>query len=125
MRGSLLLTGSAIAFLISGCASGDGTVTYNGQASVAMTGRHEDHIPVAAVLSLYEAFMKANFFWTLGSYRAPISDLPTYTISISFDGRTKQVTDYAGTLIGMPKAIAELETAIDSVAGTKQWVKGD
>ncbi len=105
--------------------SGDGTVSYVGRASVAVTGKHEDHIPVETVLSLYDAFMKADFFWTLDSYRAPISDLATYTVSISFDGHRKQVIDYAGTLIGMPKEIAELETSIDSVAGTGKWVKGN
>ena len=51
-------------------------------------------------------------------YEAPITDLPTQIVSISFDGHSKTVVDYAGQNVGMPAAIDELEQAIDDAAGT-------
>src|SRR6185437_736293 len=105
--------------------SGDGTVRYQGNYFVAVTGKHTGSIRVEAVRSLYDAFVRANFFWTLDEYRANITDLPDTRISISFDGRTKGVIDYAGQSVGMPNEIYDLEKAIDTAAETKKWVKGD
>ncbi len=103
----------------------DGTVRYEGTNFVAVVGKHQAHIPADRVRALYDAFVKADFFWTFDEYRARITDLPTYQVSISFDGRTKSVFDYAGQAVGMPKEISELENAIDAAAGTKKWVQGD
>jgi hypothetical protein len=104
--------------------AGDGTVRYEGRDHVAVKGEREALISADSVHALYDAFVKADFFWTLGEYRAPVTDFPTYEVTISFDGRTKRVVDYAGKAIGMPKAITELEKAIDDKAETKKWVKG-
>lgn len=106
--------------------SADGTVRYDGRGFVAVRGgMQEAHIPVEAVQYLYDDFEKADFFSTLDSYRAPVTDLPTTRVSISFDGTTKTVMDYAGLAIGMPREIVELEAAIDATADTKKWVKGN
>jgi ankyrin repeat protein len=105
--------------------SADGTVRYDGGYFVAISGKHEAHVPVETVRALYDAFVKADFFWTVDEYRANISDLPTYTVTISFDDHTKKVIDYAGQALGMPKEIGELENAIDATAETTKWVKGD
>ena len=104
--------------------SGDGTVNYLGERFVKVTGGQTAHISRKAVRDLYAAFVKADFFWTKDSYEAPITDLPTYTVSISFDGRAKSVLDYAGKSQGLPKAVADLEDAIDKAAGTEKWIKG-
>jgi hypothetical protein len=101
--------------------AGDGTVTYIGQHFVAENGVRTAKIPQSAVRSLYEAFVKAEFFWSFDEYRAPVTDLSTKLISISYDGHRKTVIDYAGEREGMPKAIAELEAAIDEAAGTTKW----
>ena len=103
----------------------DGKVSYIGRAFVAITGEHVDQVPMAAVRTLYEAFVAADFFAARDSYKAGITDNPTYTVSISFDGHTKTVVDYVGRSVGMPKEITTLEDAIDATAQTAKWVKGN
>jgi hypothetical protein len=52
-----------------------------------------------------------------------VTDLPTYKVTLSFDGRTKRVVDYAGQMVGLPKVVADLEDAIDKTAGTEKWTR--
>lgn len=103
--------------------TGDGTIAYVGIAFVGVKGARTAHIPEKAVRDLYDAFAKAEFFWTFDDYTASITDQPTATITIRYDGHVKTVKDYAGDHAGMPKAVKALEKAIDRAAGTAQWVK--
>jgi hypothetical protein len=102
--------------------AGDGTVTWFGEHYVEAKGGRSAKIPVEKVRALYDAFVKADFFWTFDDYHAPITDLPTQIISISFDGHSKSIVDYAGAHAGMPKVIDELEDAVDEAAGSKAWI---
>jgi len=104
--------------------AGDGTVTFIGERYVNATGQQTAHIAKAKVQELFKKFEKCEFFWTRDAYEASITDMPSTIVSISFDTRSKSVTDYAGERAGMPKAIAELEEAIDKAAGTQEWVIG-
>ena len=103
--------------------AGDGTVTYEGRAFVALTGKHVGHISPEAVRGLFDAFAKADFFWTLDRNRARMTEQSTFTVTIAFDGHSKQVVDYLGRTIGMPAEITELEAAIDAAVATAQWEK--
>lgn len=102
--------------------SGDGTVSFLGERFVTVKGAHTAKITPDKVRALYEAFVKADFFWAFDRYEASITDLPTKIVSISFDGHRKQIVDYAGRMAGMPEAIAKLEQQIDELAGITQWV---
>ena len=102
--------------------TGDGTVTYSGRAFVNLSGTHVVHIPPETVHKLFDAFVKAEFFWTLDSYKARMTEQATYVVSIAFDGHQKTVVDYLGKTIGMPPEITALEEAIDAAAGTERWV---
>ena len=102
---------------------GDGTVTWHGGSNVATLGNASATVAKADVRALYRAFRRADFFWLYDSYRAPITDLPTYTVTISYDGHVKSVADYAGLSAGMPRAVVDLEAMIDKVANTQQWIK--
>jgi hypothetical protein len=104
--------------------AGDGTVYYTGLDHVAVTGRHRAQVSPDAVGALYQAFLKADFFWTLDTYAASVTDVPTYTVTISYDGHSKKLVDYYGREIGMPKQITALEDGIDAMAQTEKWVKG-
>jgi len=53
------------------------------------------------------------------------TDLPTYTTSISIDGKTKEVVDYAGQQVGMPETVSKLEETIDRLSGVERWTKGN
>ena len=103
--------------------AGDGTVNYLGERFVAVTGGRTAHIDRKVVRALYRAFARADFFWTFDEYRGPVTDFPTFEVTLCFDGRSKRVVDYAGKSIGMPNEIAELEHAIDAAAGTEKWIK--
>jgi hypothetical protein len=103
---------------------GDGNVRYEGFDYVAVTGKHRAKVPVQSVRDLYAQFKKTEFFWLFDEYAASMTDIPGYTTSISFDGQTKRVLDYAGTSIGMPRDVRDLEKQIDTVADTGKWVQG-
>jgi ankyrin repeat protein len=104
---------------------GSGTVVFHGGDFVLVPGRHTAHVPEASVRDLLEAFKRANYFSAKDSYTAYVTDVPTYITSISIDGQSKKVIDYAGTEAGMPDSIHTLEEKIDEVAGTGRWLNGD
>lgn len=103
---------------------GDGRVVFEGRRFVAKEGRQEATISRNAVRALYAKFRAADFYALKDEYRAQVTDLPTYVVTLSVDGRTKRVLDYGGEMMGMPKPVTELQDAIDETAGTRQWVKG-
>ena len=102
---------------------GDGTVIYTGNASVAVTGKQQTTVSQAAVHRLFEKFRAAEYFWSLDNYSARVTDLPTAQTRIEFDGQQKEIVDYGGRMVGMPKELADLESAIDEAAGTERWIK--
>jgi hypothetical protein len=91
---------------------GDGTVTYEGNSFVAISGSHRGSISHVKLLELLEAFRAADFLSLSTAYRLGATDLPTYRISIAFDSVNKSVEDYAGEQVGMPLAVSELEDLI-------------
>lgn len=104
---------------------GNGVVLFEGREFVAAPGKHRGTISPNAMRVLHDAFRKAQFFWLFDEYSAPVSDNPTYELVISFDGRRKAVSDYAGLAVGMPKETHALEERTDVVAGTEKWVHGN
>jgi ankyrin repeat protein len=104
---------------------GDGTVLYDGRSFVAITGSHRASVSGDAVSELVEAFRAANYFSLKDRYMLGATDLPTYTTSLSIDGRTKEVIDYAGENVGMPESVSKLEEEIDRLSGVERWTKGN
>lgn len=105
--------------------SGDGEVVYVGERHVAVTGEQRARIPRSEVQALLRRFEEIGFNDLRDEYRARVTDLPTYTITLERGGQRKTVVDYAGTSAGMPPAVRELEEEIDRVAGTARWVLRD
>lgn len=105
---------------------GDGTVIYTGDMYVAVPGRHKSHVPAASVHALFKKFEAARFFATFDQYLGGPTDIPTYTVTIAFDGHRKVVEDYGGQSRWghMPPEIGELENAIDDVTNMRLWVDG-
>jgi hypothetical protein len=102
---------------------GDGTVIWNGARFVKAVGVRRYRISVAKVRQLVEQLRRANFYSALESYvDRGITDMPSATITVTYGGVTKSVHDYAGTRVGMPQAIKDLEAAIDEAAGTKALI---
>jgi uncharacterized protein DUF6438/ankyrin repeat protein len=100
-------------------------ITFDGRRFVAASGKHTDSVSPDAVRSLAQRFIAGDFYSMKASYRAFVTDNPTYVLTITIDGRTKAVEDYVGEWVGMPAVISDLEGEVDNLAGTGRWIKGD
>ncbi|OQW63120.1 MAG: hypothetical protein A4S17_07305 [Proteobacteria bacterium HN_bin10] len=105
--------------------SGAGEVRYEGRRFVNVVGQRTATVSREEVARLVRRFDEIGFDSLRDAYRSQVTDLPTYVVSITRDGRTKTVVDYGGTGAGMPSAVRELQDEIDRVAGTAQWVLRD
>jgi Domain of unknown function (DUF6438) len=101
---------------------GDGTVLYDGILNVTHKGRHTGKISKTSLMELVDIFRKANYFSLDDRYVSSVTDNPTYETSISFDGVSKTVVDYAGKSVGMPLSVSAVEAAIDVLSGASKWV---
>lgn len=104
-----------------------GTVTYDGERFVRVVGRQTAQIEPSVVAGLLAKADAIGFFQMRDAYRAIehpdgtvtiVTDLPTTIVTVTVNGRMKQVIDY----VAAPEALAEFEREIDAAAGTKQWV---
>jgi hypothetical protein len=103
--------------------NGDGEVVYVGERHVNVTGERRARISQAEVRSLLRRFDEIGFDELRDEYRAHVTDLPTYTITLERNGRRKTVVDYGGVDAGMPRALRALQDEIDRAANTAQWVR--
>lgn len=104
---------------------GAGNVTYNGEAFVNVRGEQRAQIPASDVQALLRRFDEIGFTRLRDQYRANVTDLPTYSITLTRNGVTKTVVDYGGMGAGMPESVRSLQDEIDRVAGTARWVLRD
>jgi hypothetical protein len=104
-----------------------GAVTYVGERFVRVVGEQRAHIAPSAVAMLLARAEAIGFFEMRDSYRVlrnpngeilTVTDLPTKIVTITANGRTKRVEDYAFS----PDALGPFELDIDRAAGTKRWV---
>jgi hypothetical protein len=102
--------------------TGDGQVAYNGERFVNVQGEQHAQIPAADVQRLLERFDAIGFDRLRDEYRAHVTDLPSTTITLTRNGRTKSVLDYGGAGAGMPENVRQLQDEIDRVANTGRWV---
>lgn len=90
-----------------------------------LTGSHRASVSSGVVSEMVEAFRGADYFSLKDKYMWWPTDLATYKTSISIDGRTKEVVDYAGQQVGMPASVSKLEETIDRLSGVERWTKGN
>ncbi|MET3652592.1 DUF6438 domain-containing protein [Dyella japonica] len=91
---------------------------------VLLPGTHEDDIDPKEVAVLVKQFEAADFWRLKSEYRSDVHDAPTQVITLTLGDRKKVVLDYMGTRAGMPRAVEDLEIAVDRTAGTDRWIKG-
>jgi ankyrin repeat protein len=96
---------------------GDGTVLYDGLRWVALEGKHRGSVPRKNVEELVTKFREVNYYSLADEYAPPGTDLPGCETSIEIDGHIKRVRDYW--------AFDRLENAIDQLANTERWTKGN
>ena len=100
-------------------------IVFAGRGFVVAEGQHTDTVDVDDVRKLAKRFVDADFYSLDDSYSASATDLPMYVLTISIDGRQKQVIDYEGAWEGMPAVVNELEERVDALARTQRWIEGD
>jgi hypothetical protein len=98
-------------------------IVFNGDRFVAATGRHTAPVDPDVVRKLAARFIAADFYSMDPRYVASVTDNPDYYLSITIDGRKKEVHDYVGQWEGMPAVVVELEDAVDELAQTSRWIK--
>lgn len=99
----------------------DGTVKYNGQDFVQVTGEQTSEIPAETVTQMVQAFEDAGYFdWNAEYKDMRVSDLSYITTSVTRDGETHKIEHYLGD-DKAPLALSFLENWIDDVAGTGMW----
>jgi hypothetical protein len=103
---------------------GDGTVLFKGSAATVVSGRHRGTVPPSNVAELVKLFEQTDYFCLRDEYVVP-TDAERHTTSIEIDGRRKQVVNAAGLELGMPLAVERLEDAIDRLAGSERWTRGN
>jgi hypothetical protein len=96
----------------------DGTVDYDGEQYVKVTGKQTGHVDATAIEKLEAQFAKAGFADLKDAYsEEDCTDLPGATLT--FHGKT--VNHYFGDR-SAPRVLFDLETAIDESAQSEQWV---
>jgi hypothetical protein len=100
-------------------------IVFDGGGSVVASGKHTDIVDADSVRKLAKDFVAADFYSMDARYSASATDLPTYVLSISIDGRNTSVMDYEGRWEGMPEVVTDLEDEVDTFARTERWIAGD
>lgn len=102
---------------------GDGTVLYEGRGYVDVIGRHTYRIPMEQVAALVEDLRRKDLWSMDGSYRAGITDNPTYALKLQMGSQAHEIEDYVGAMVGMPRVISEFEDEVDRVGRTADWTR--
>ena len=99
----------------------DGTVVYNGDSNVDVTGEQTSEIAPETVQQMVDAFASAGYFeWEEAYTTQTVTDLPTVITSVTRDGETHRIQRYAGDNTA-PLALPFLENWIDLMASTGMW----
>jgi ankyrin repeat protein len=99
-------------------------IAFDGRGFVVAAGKHTENVNADDVRNFAKKFAVADFYSMDASYRASVTDNPTYVLMISIDGHKKEVEDYVGQWEGMPATITELEDEVDTFARTQRWIGG-
>jgi hypothetical protein len=104
---------------------GDGRVEYTGKNHVKDKGTQEGRIEAATIKTLVSKFAVTKFLSLPEEYSEAqcqrfCTDMATAITELEVSGTTHRVKHYYGCG-SAPKALFDLESAIDELANTKQW----
>lgn len=104
-----------------------GLVRFTGSRSVAepsvpCQGARRWRIDPTAVARLEALIERKGFSGFKPEYIAGLTDQASSTVTVTRRGHAKSVRDYAGWRVGMPKAMTDIEAAIDIAAGDRDCV---
>jgi ankyrin repeat protein len=101
-----------------------GGIVFEGGGYLVAKGKHTAEVDASKVRELAQKFIAADFYSMDDRYQASVTDNPSYVLSIAIDGRSKTVSDYVGSWVGMPAVISDLEDEVDELAQTQRWING-
>ncbi len=99
-------------------------IVFEGRGYVVARGKHTAAIAPGKVRESAKEFVRADFYSMDARYAAPVTDSPSYALSITIDGHQKRVSDYVGAWVGMPQVVTRLEDEVDTLADTSRWTEG-
>lgn len=92
---------------------------------VLWPGAHETPVDPEEVSALVGRFHDQHFMGLQDGFQSSMTDSPIYVLTLQAGGSIKRVVDYVGENAGMPRFVTELENAVDDLAGTQRWVRGN
>lgn len=107
---------------------GDGNVEYVGEEFVRDRGPRAETLSKAEVQVLLQKFDAASFFSLEDRAFAWGYDTPRVRVSISLDGREKEVSSdasYVGAKSGPQDLFVQAAVELDKVTNSKRWVNCD
>jgi hypothetical protein len=104
---------------------GDGRVEYEGKMHVKEQGPHEGRVEPGQIKSLLNEFATAKFLTLSEDYseqncKRYCTDMPTAVTELKVKEASHHVKHYYGCG-GAPKALFDLESAIDKLAKVERW----
>jgi hypothetical protein len=103
----------------------DGTVQWEGERFVKVTGKATAKLSAAAIAELVDAFKRADYFALKDKYdRYDVTDHPSAITSFDDGTRHKTVSNYHGDR-STPERLDALEAHIDEIVGTAKWIGRD
>jgi hypothetical protein len=103
---------------------GDGTVLFDGEYLVAFVGKHRGSIPQQNVDELIELLKQADLYSLSYGYR-PLGDGPGTNVSVVVSDPGTQSLAVTAMVLHRPPTGEKLEDAIDRLAGSERWIKGN
>jgi len=100
---------------------GNGTVVYEGEIYVNVTGIQTSEISQEKIQEIVDEFYRIDYLSLDDVYDEPISDIPHTITSIRINGKYKSIYNRWGA----PTELDELENKIDEITNSKQWVSGE
>jgi hypothetical protein len=100
----------------------DGTVLWEGERFVRVTGKATAKLSAAAITDLGKAFARADFFALHDKYDSrDVTDHPSAITTFDDGKRKKTIRHYHGDH-SAPVALGELENRIDELVGSARWI---
>ncbi len=98
---------------------GNGIATYEGFNHVDRIGLFEAKVSKEQLQRLMNRFNEIKFFEMKDLYDDMVTDIPTYTVTYTLNGKTKTVTDRFGS----PQELRDAEKFMDEIANSLDWKK--
>lgn len=102
--------------------TGSGDALFEGTGNVVVHGKHHYHVDAQKVAALIASARAKDLGSLRPVYKAPVTDMPTQTITLKLGKEVFKVADYQGEWVGMPRAVTRFEQEVDTAADSSAWI---